>query len=233
MAISELFEVSNGIVEVMVDRVESPKAIALIAHPHPLLGGNASHKVPFTMMRAACALGVSVYRPNFRGVGKSSGQYNGGVLETQDIIDLATCLRARERPLPFILMGFSFGAFIAARAEQALVQASLASDDVILCGLPDGQVPAKRNYTTPTVAGACLIHGELDENAPLSQTLRWAERSNTSIRIVPGADHCFTGHLDALAALVSERIKSKILTDMRPLYGQVIASVLGNGSGHT
>ncbi|MNI32245.1 Alpha/beta hydrolase family protein [compost metagenome] len=210
MATSELFKVSNGVTEVLIDRLESPKAVALIAHPHPLLGGNANHKVPFTMMRAANALGVSVYRPNFRGVGKSSGQYDDGVLETQDIIDLIKVLREREGRVPFILMGFSFGAFIAARVEQALAQASLSSDDVILCGLPDGEVPGKRHYATPVVAGACLIHGELDESAPLSQALRWAERSNASVRVVPGADHFFAGRLDMLSALISERIKSKI-----------------------
>ncbi|WP_084376717.1 alpha/beta fold hydrolase [Pseudomonas mucidolens] len=162
------------------------------------------------MMRAANALGVSVYRPNFRGIGESSGKYDGGVLETQDIIDLTKLLREREGRLPFILMGFSFGAFIAARVEQALTQESLPSHDVILCGLPSGEVPGKRQYATPVVNGACLIHGELDENAPLSQAFRWAERSNASIRVVPGADHFFTGRLDMLAALVSERIRSKM-----------------------
>lgn len=210
MATSEFFEVSNGVTEVLSDCLASPKAVALIAHPHPLLGGNANHKVPFTMMRAANALGVSVYRPNFRGVGKSSGKYDGGVLETQDIIDLTSQLREREGRVPFILMGFSFGAFIAARVEQALAQASLSCDDVILCGLPDGEVPGKRHYATPVVAGACLIHGELDESAPLSQALRWAERSNASVRVVPDADHFFTGRLDVLSALISDRIKSKI-----------------------
>jgi alpha/beta superfamily hydrolase len=210
MAITEVFEVSNGVTEVLIDRLDSPRAIALIAHPHPLLGGNAHHKVPFTMMRAATALGVNVYRPNFRGVGKSSGQYDGGILETQDIIDLAHLLREREGRVPFILMGFSFGAFVAARVGQALAQASLPSDDIILCGLPDGEVPGKRHYETPVIAGACLIHGELDESAPLSQALRWADRSNTPARVVPGADHFFTGRLDTLAALVSERIKSTL-----------------------
>lgn len=209
MTTSELFEVSNGVTEVLLDRLASPRAVAVIAHPHPLLGGNANHKVPFTMMRAAYANGVSVYRPNFRGVGRSSGQYDGGGFETQDILDLIRLVREREGRVPFILMGFSFGAFIAARVEQALAQVSSSSDDVILCGLPDGEVPGKRFYETPVISGAYLIHGEMDQSAPLSQALRWAERGNTPVNVVPGADHFFTGRLDMLATLVSERIRSK------------------------
>lgn len=209
MTTHEFFEVSDGVTEVLLDRLDAPRAVAVIAHPHPLLGGNANHKVPFTMMRAANALGVSVYRPNFRGVGRSSGQHDGGGLETLDIIDLIKLVREREGRVPFILMGFSFGAFIAARVAQALTQASSSCDDVILCGLPNGKVPGNRFYETPVISGACLIHGEMDQSAPLSQALRWAERSNTPVSVVPGADHFFTGRLDMLATLISERIRSK------------------------
>jgi len=111
---------ATGLQEVFVDRPAAVSAVAVVLHPHPLLGGNANHKVPFSIMRALTGAGVCVYRPNFRGVGESAGVFDAGELETRDILCLINHVRAVEGPLPLLLVGFSFGAYVAAKTAVAL-----------------------------------------------------------------------------------------------------------------
>ncbi|WP_420093088.1 alpha/beta hydrolase, partial [Noviherbaspirillum denitrificans] len=52
---------------------DTPRGVALVAHPHPLYGGTMDNKVAQTLARAFVALGYATARMNFRGVGKSQG----------------------------------------------------------------------------------------------------------------------------------------------------------------
>ena len=61
------------------------KAIALIAHPHPLHGGTRDNKVVQTMARALLAAGCACWRPNFRGVGETAGSFDEGRGEALDL----------------------------------------------------------------------------------------------------------------------------------------------------
>ena len=49
------------------------RGLALVAHPHPLMGGTMDNKVAQTMARAFNQLGYVSVRPNFRGVGGTAG----------------------------------------------------------------------------------------------------------------------------------------------------------------
>ncbi|MGY2233159.1 alpha/beta fold hydrolase [Pseudomonas tolaasii] len=196
---------ATGLQEVFVDRPAAVSAVAVVLHPHPLLGGNANHKVPFSIMRALTGAGVCVYRPNFRGVGESAGVFDAGELETRDILCLIKHVRAVEGPLPLLLVGFSFGAYVAAKTAVALNTAGTTYDDLVLCGLPSGEARDQRHYDTPDVSGACLIHAERDEHAPLHNTLRWAANNKTPVTVVADADHFFSGKLDIFSALIRDR----------------------------
>ena len=58
--------------------------IALILHPEPNYGGNMNNRVSFAMYKLFQARGFSVMRFNFRGVGRSQGNYSGGEGELSD-----------------------------------------------------------------------------------------------------------------------------------------------------
>lgn len=63
-----------GAMEVLFDLPKTTAlGVAVVAHPQPLLGGTALHKVPQLLARALCDAGWLVARPNFRGVGRSAG----------------------------------------------------------------------------------------------------------------------------------------------------------------
>ena len=79
-----------GQIEVALDWPDaaSPLGVAHIAHPHPLYGGSLDNKVVSTLARAFCALGWLAVRSNFRGVGATEGQHDGGRGELADLLHL-------------------------------------------------------------------------------------------------------------------------------------------------
>ncbi|HEX7417503.1 MAG TPA: hypothetical protein VF315_05545, partial [Steroidobacteraceae bacterium] len=75
----------TGPAGVLEARLEEPQAartargrFAVICHPHPLHGGTLENKVVSTLARCCVELGVPALRFNFRGVGRSQGQYDEG-----------------------------------------------------------------------------------------------------------------------------------------------------------
>jgi alpha/beta superfamily hydrolase len=90
--------------------------ISVICHPHPLYGGSMDNKVVYMISRAFEELGAATLRFNFRGVGKTQGRYDEGKGEAGDLQALVEWFCGRHPGSPLWLAGFSFGAYVAARA---------------------------------------------------------------------------------------------------------------------
>lgn len=206
-----------GNIEVLVDApAGTPLGVAVVAHPHPLQGGTASHKVPHQMAKALVAGGYVVVRPNFRGVGQSEGVHDSGLGEADDLLHIIHHSR-QTYPGRLLLAGFSFGAFVMARAVAALTKESIELDGVMLVGTPWGTVDGQRAYETPPVpAGTLVIHGEQDERVPLAAVFDWVRPQALPVVVVPGADHFFTGKLGVLGRLVTDYARTK---SMLPVGG--------------
>jgi uncharacterized protein len=183
--------------------VDSPAAdtahvgVAIIGHPHPLYGGSRDNKVVQTLARALVTLGYTVWRPNFRGVGSTSGQFDDGTGETADLLELVRTIRrpARER---LILAGFSFGSFVIAQVAQALAAGERPADGLILVGT------AVSRWSVPAVpTDSLIIHGELDDTVPLAAVFDWARKHDLLVTVIPGADHFFHRRLTAIKSLVT------------------------------
>ena len=58
--------------------------VALILHPHPQYGGTMNNKVAYALFTCFRDLGFSVLRFNFRGVGRSQGEFEDGPGELSD-----------------------------------------------------------------------------------------------------------------------------------------------------
>jgi hypothetical protein len=196
-----------GRIEVVIDRPsvfptegadEPARGIGLVAHPHPLFGGTLDNKVAQTLARVFAELGYVAVRPNFRGVGASEGEHDHGDGETDDLVAVVEWAQGRFGALPVAAAGFSFGAYVATR-----VAARVAVERLVLVGMPNGLVTGGRTYVPGTVpADTIVIHGELDETAPLANVLDWARPQDLPIVLVPGADHFFHKRLHLLRAIV-------------------------------
>ncbi len=108
------------VLEAQLDVAKTPGSscapIAVVCHPHPLHGGTLTNKVVHMVAKAFIELGVETLRFNFRGVGKSSGVFDHGAGEVDDLQAAVDWLRVRHPVAPLWLAGFSFGAFVALSA---------------------------------------------------------------------------------------------------------------------
>ncbi len=187
-----------GKIEVDVsDPGDSRRAIALIAHPHPLMGGTKDNKVVTTLARTFYALGFVALRPNFRGVGASTGIHDEGRGETADLIAVVRYAQEKYGQLPLTCAGFSFGSFVQTRVAKALKP-----DQLVLVA------PAVNRFATEEVAaGALVIHGEVDDVVPLSAVLDWARPQNLPVMVVPGGEHFFHGRLHIIQQIVTRHCR--------------------------
>jgi hypothetical protein len=190
-----------GNIECAVDEPEgqSPRGIALVAHPHPLFGGTLDNKVAQTLARAFVELGYAAWRPNFRGVGASEGVHDEGRGEVDDLGAILEHLHA-TRP---VLAGFSFGAAVQTRLAQRL-QGEMRPARMVLVGLAVTHLEA-----LPVPADTILIHGEEDSTVPLADVLAWARPQDLPVTVVPGADHFFHRRLHVLRGIIGNNWKPR------------------------
>jgi len=204
-----------GKIEVASQVPDSPRAIAVIAHPHPLFGGTMDNKVITTLARAFTEAGCATYRFNFRGVGASEGAHDEGNGETDDMVRVIEHARAQSGALPLMLAGFSFGGAVATRAScrvdfAQLVLVAPGFRRISRHGMgeaPDPNDPALgppgRHMTTNTL----VVHGDLDETVPLADSIAWASPREVAVAVVPGGEHFFHRKLHVLREIVARWIK--------------------------
>ena len=180
-------------------RFPAPIGLALVAHPHPLYGGNMDNKVTQTLARGFIALGYVAVRMNFRGVGESGGVHDEGRGETDDMALLLAQMQQRFPGLPLALAGFSFGTFVQSRLQQRLAAQDTPPERMVLVGSAAGK------WDMPAVPGnSIIIHGELDETIPLSNVLDWLRPQDIPVVVIPGADHFFHRKLHHIKNLMVE-----------------------------
>ena len=203
---SALLNGPDGTIEVLIDAPAEVRGLAIVAHPHPLFGGANTNKVAHTLARTLRDLGYATMRPNFRGVGKSEGEHDHGVAETEDLLSVLAWAQSRWGMLPIALGGFSFGAFVQTRVAKRLANGVTPVGRMVLVGLATGEVTGARKYSTENVpADTLVIHGEEDETVSLANVLDWARPQTQPIIVVPGADHFFHGKLHHIRDLINQR----------------------------
>ena len=183
-----------GALEVALNVPEgSVRGIALIAHPHPLQGGTLDNKVVQTLAKTFAALGYAAARFNFRGVGKSEGQFDDGIGETDDALAALAAAKLEFGELPVVLAGFSFGSYVQTRVAHAI-----AAERLVLIG------PAVKRFPIEVVPpDTIVIHGEEDDVVALADVLAWARPQQLPIIVFPGCGHFFHGRLPQLQRVIT------------------------------
>lgn len=189
-----------GALEVLLEQPPAPSGpLCVICHPHPQHGGTLDNKVVYTLARAALSLGARAVRFNFRGVGRSAGQFAHGTGETQDLLAVVAYARAAYPGQAVHLAGFSFGAAVALRGHDAAGAASL-----LLVGPPVGM-----GYLDEQMLPALpwqVIHGGRDQLISLDRVQHWLAAvagPAAPLRVIEEADHFFHGRLTPLREAAS------------------------------
>ncbi len=200
-----LIEGAAGHIEVAAHaREDAARAIAIVAHPHPLYGGTMDNKVVTTLARALFDAGADVYRFNFRGVGQSEGEHDSGRGETEDMLRVIQFAQTRSpMHLPLWAAGFSFGGAVALAASE---QQSL--DKMILVAPAFSRMSHWENVATggKPPAETLLIHGEKDDTVALQDSFDWARPRDIVVCVVPGADHFFHQRLHIVKRLAFRHV---------------------------
>lgn len=184
-----------GKLELMVAKPTGPQRSAwgIICHPHPLYGGTMHNKVVTTLSKAFQALGVTTVRFNFRGVGQSEGKFDHGNGELDDLMTVVSWVLQTNPDRDIWIAGFSFGAYIAAKAATKIPVKKLVtiSPPVKACHMQ--KLP-------PIACHWILVQGEADEVIPATEVLSWAEKRKPKPVIIrfPKAGHFFHGMLAEL-----------------------------------
>lgn len=169
------------------------EAVAIICHPHPLYQGTMKNKVVTTLFRAFDHWGIPAIRFNFRGVGKSDGEYGEVVGEQEDLMAILDWVSKTLIDYDVYLAGFSFGSYIAA---------SVANKEPV-SGLISVAPPVHHNAFNKLSNIKCpwlIAMGDADEIVPCKDVVQFVETSprKQTFKIFPGVGHFFHGELKAL-----------------------------------
>lgn len=182
----------------------APRAAVVFAHPLPTEGGTMHTKVVFQGAKALGRIGCVVLRFNFRGVGRSAGEWDRGVGELSDFRAGIDYMAGRFPGLDIWAAGFSFGSYIAMTAG---------ADDDRVCALI-GIAPPVDRYKFATVRLSTkpkfILHGEEDELIPLTRVRQFYASLPEPREMVQidRANHLFEGQAgevgDALEELLGD-----------------------------
>ncbi|MCI5073151.1 alpha/beta fold hydrolase [bacterium] len=166
----------------------------MLAHPHPLHGGSLNNKVIDQLFKKYS--GKAAIRFNFRGVGKSTGEYDQGYGEMDD---LQAIIKFSQEKFDcqhenILLCGYSFGSWV---AWQLASQEHWPLKALHLIAPPALKYPF--NSVIPKAKNIYIWSAEQDELIDHQNTLDWVEQlQNTAEKtvhhsIIKAADHYFIG----------------------------------------
>lgn len=178
------------------------KNVGIVCHPHPLYGGTMHNKVVTTIAKAFNACGIAAVCFNFRGIGKSEGQYGETIGERDDLFAVIRWVKENYSVHTFYLAGFSFGSFIAASAEK-----DLSLNKLILVAPP----VERFNFSTLPEFKCewIVVQGEQDEVVSAEAVFAWGESRKHAPQWIkfPDATHFFHGKLIPLREKLVECLK--------------------------
>ena len=190
---------------------EAGAPIALILHPLPQLGGNMNNPVAYQLYHQFANRGFSVLRFNFRGVGRSQGEFDEGIGELSDAaaaLDWLQSLSADARQC--WIAGYSFGAWI---GMQLLMRRPEISGCISIAP------PANFydfTFLAPCPASGLIVHGDADRIVPKEDTVKLVERLQAQKGItidyenMKGANHFFEKDLEPLDKTVGKYLDRRI-----------------------
>ena len=196
---------------------EGDHPIALILHPHPQFGGTMNNRVVYNLHYCFHGMGFNVLRFNFRGVGRSQGEYDQGIGELSDAASALDYLQMLNPNAKHCwVAGFSFGAWI---GMQLLMRRPEIS------GFVSVSPPANMydfTFLAPCPSSGLLINGMADKVAPSQDIQALADKLHEQKGItithetVEGAGHFFEDpHMDTLMGSVNSYVRRRLTETTR------------------
>ena len=198
----------SGQLEALHLDVAEPRGVVLICHPNPVQGGTMLNKVVSTLQRTARDAGYITLRFNYRGVGQSAGSHDMGSGEVDDAQAAAGWLRATHPGLPLVLMGFSFGGFVAASLGGRLEDEGVALQHLFMIAPAVMRLTAE--HSLPRDCPLTLVQPDADEVVEPQRVYDWSDALPRPHELLKVAEcgHFFHGKLTDLKDLVLPRLSN-------------------------
>lgn len=197
---------TEGRIEARYHHGSDPYApMALILHPHPEQGGTMNNKVTYALFRTFVNRGFNTLRFNFRGVGKSEGRFSQGEGELSDAASVLDWMQVyNPNASECWVAGFSFGAWIG----MQLLMRRPELDGFISISPPANMYDF--TFLAPCPVSGLIVQGDADTIVTKSSVddlvYKLSLQRNIVVekKIVEGADHFFSDHLNVMAQHVDE-----------------------------
>ena len=187
----------------------SPKGTVILAHPHPLYGGNMDNNVVTALWRALAEDGFLTFRFNFRGVGTSEGRFEEGIGETHDLEGAVRFLEETGyTELPCFLAGYSFGAYVIHRLDA--LPDSVTGIVMISPPVSMSIFEAERFKARPTL----IVSGDRDLFCRIDylEKMVQAIKGDITLRVFPGIDHFWFGKEEGLVETIRSWVEARVKT---------------------
>src|SRR5215831_10254895 len=182
-----------GRLEALLDTPPGPpRAAVVFAHPLPTHGGTMDTKAVFQGAKGLLRAGCAVLRFNFRGVGRSEGEFDDGPGEKGDFTAALDYMAQKFPGTPLWAAGFSFGSWIA-------LETGAADDRVsVLIGIAPPVTKAGYDFSNALKSRKpkFFVQGEADDICPIQDMWKFYGQlpEPKELVVIDGADHLFDGH---------------------------------------
>ncbi len=187
-----------------------PFPAVIVCHPHPLRGGSMSNSVVIAICQALARRSIAALRFNFRGVGRSGGEYGARVGEQEDVRAALALIPsiADTDPKMIGLVGYSFGGSVVLPVAVQNTEVSLLA--LVSPALSEAGWEQLKAYSKPVF----LITGEYDSIIPPEQFRQYMKDIHNSEQydVISGADHFWQGY----EAEVAEKLAGFFVAGFAP-----------------
>jgi len=188
--------------EAVLNENSLQKAV-IITHPHPLYGGNMDNSVVMSIEKAFFNRGFTTLRFNFRGTCNSTGMFDDGNGEQDDVLAVLSFLEQKKGFERILLAGYSFGA----RINAKLVAGGCEIDEHIMISPPVGFMSFDDIEQMPRTG--LIVSGEKDEIAPSNliqdHIARWGIK--VQYKTIKNCDHFYSNSLGKLENIIDLYLK--------------------------
>jgi Predicted hydrolase of the alpha/beta superfamily len=185
-----------------------PFPAVIVCHPHSLYGGSMDNNVVNALCEALLQTSLISLKFNFRGVGRSEGEFGQGIGVQEDAdaaVSFASTVREADSKR-IGLVGYSAG------AGFALPVAFRSARIKALAAISPPVSMFNFEFLKDCLKPKLLISGSADDFTPISQFLGFCQSlpQPTEYHSIKGADHFWWGYESALAVKIADFF-SKVL----------------------
>ncbi len=209
-----IFTGPEGRLEGRYHHSDTPRApIAVILHPHPQHGGTMNNKVVYNLYYVFVRKGFSVLRFNFRGVGRSQGDFDNGQGELSDAASALDWLQSvNPNATSCWVAGFSFGAWIG----MQLLMRRPEIEGFISVAPPANMYDF--SFLAPCPSSGLILQGTEDDVVPepsvekLANKLKLQKNITIDYQLIKGANHFFKDHMDNMVDATTNYVNMRMGT---------------------